>query len=167
MYAHTGCEENVSKLCDNLYFLHQRLAKTEPSSDPRYHCISKDGRGSKRHRLWIQFRFLKFNKSAKCLAAMTQSQTRMFRGKISKGAGKKRFSATAVKFRQALQIRTATDGYNSGRTYYLQAGSDEQRADVVNQLTLQVWPERGSRRARRRFAGCTSSPHARPSSRRS
>ncbi len=56
-----------------------------------------------------------------------------------------------MKYRHALQIRTDTDGYNSGRTYYLQASSDEQCADLVGQLTKQVKVARKKALARTRF----------------
>jgi hypothetical protein len=54
-------------------------------------------------------------------------------------------SADSVKtrFRHALQLQTVEDGYNSGRTYYLQASSDERCKTICDSIT------RHARRARR------------------
>ncbi len=54
-------------------------------------------------------------------------------------------SADTVKtrFRHALQLQTVEDGYNSGRTYYLQASSDERCKTVCDSIA------RHARRARR------------------
>ena len=44
---------------------------------------------------------------------------------IESGVQKSADSAQTL-FRHALQLQTDADGYNSGRTYYLQAASEEQ-----------------------------------------
>ena len=40
-----------------------------------------------------------------------------------------------VKFRNAVQIHTKPDGYNSGRQYIIQARSDEESRKIAEQLT--------------------------------
>ena len=48
-----------------------------------------------------------------------------------------------TRFRHALQLKTVPDGFNSGRTYYLQAASDAQCRAVCDSIALH------SRRARK------------------
>ena len=53
-------------------------------------------------------------------------------------ASSKSADAARTLFRNALQIKTNAEGYNSGRTYYLQAASPEQCSAMCASLTLQV-----------------------------
>jgi hypothetical protein len=43
--------------------------------------------------------------------------------------------SSQTRFQYALQLKTIPDGFNSGRTYYLQAASDEQCYDVCESLS--------------------------------
>ncbi len=56
-----------------------------------------------------------------------------------------------AKFKNAFKIRTLIDGYNSGRTYYLKASSDEQCADIVKLLTQSAKAAKKAREAKTRF----------------
>ena len=48
---------------------------------------------------------------------------------------KKSGDSNKVMFRNALQIHTKPDGYNSGRQYVIQARSEEERQKIVQDLT--------------------------------
>ena len=50
--------------------------------------------------------------------------------------------STARLFVNALQIATVPDGYNSGRSYYLQAGSSQLKQEVSSQLQSLVYAAR-------------------------
>ena len=54
-------------------------------------------------------------------------------------------------FQDALTLETIPDGYNSGRTYHLRAGSQEQCRDVVASLKARVAVARRQIHARNRF----------------
>ncbi len=56
-----------------------------------------------------------------------------------------------VKFKNSFKIRTLIDGYNSGRTYYLKASSDEKCADIVKQLSQSAKAAKKAKEAKTRF----------------
>jgi hypothetical protein len=60
-------------------------------------------------------------------------QTNSFRN--TNGQQKKPGDSNHVKFRNALQIHTKYDGYNSGRQYIIQTRSEEECDRIVDQLT--------------------------------
>ena len=47
---------------------------------------------------------------------------------------KKQGDTNKVKFRHSFQLRTKSDGYNSGRQYIIQARSDEERQKIATDL---------------------------------
>ena len=56
-----------------------------------------------------------------------------------------------VKFQNSFQIRTLVDGYNSGRTYYLKASSEDECAEVVKLLRSAAKTARKIKEAKTRF----------------
>jgi predicted metal-dependent peptidase len=50
-------------------------------------------------------------------------------------ANKKPGDSNKVKFKNALQLHTKSDGYNSGRQYIVQAGNDEELRQMVQEIT--------------------------------
>ncbi len=56
-----------------------------------------------------------------------------------------------VKFRNSFQIRTSVDGYNSGRTYYIKATSEEQCAEILSKLAASARASRQIKEAKTRF----------------
>ena len=54
--------------------------------------------------------------------------------KLSEAHEKKPGDSNKVKFRNALQIHTKSDGYNSGRQYIIQARSSEESRSIADQL---------------------------------
>ena len=50
-------------------------------------------------------------------------------------SGKKSGDSNKVMFRNALQIHTKPDGYNSGRQYVIQARNEDERQKIVQDLT--------------------------------
>jgi hypothetical protein len=50
-------------------------------------------------------------------------------------ANKKPGDSNKVKFKNALQLHTKSDGYNSGRQYIVQAGNDDELRRMVQDLT--------------------------------
>ena len=56
-----------------------------------------------------------------------------------------------VKFRNSFQIRTSVDGYNSGRTYYIKATSEEQCAEILTKLAASARASRQIKEAKTRF----------------
>jgi hypothetical protein len=50
-------------------------------------------------------------------------------------ANKKPGDSNKVKFKNALQLHTKSDGYNSGRQYIIQAGNDEELRQMVQEIT--------------------------------
>ena len=49
-------------------------------------------------------------------------------------AEKKPGDSNKVKFKNALQIRTVQDGYNSGRKYYIQTSGEEESQEIMRDL---------------------------------
>ena len=68
------------------------------------------------------------------------------------GAEQKSADSAKTLYQHALQIQTDADGYNSGRTYYLQAASDEQCAAISATLGGLAHSEREAAAARTRLA---------------
>ncbi len=56
-----------------------------------------------------------------------------------------------IKFWHSFQIRTAIDGYNSGRTYHLQASSAEQCAELTGRLAAAATAAKKAKEAKTRF----------------
>jgi hypothetical protein len=56
-----------------------------------------------------------------------------------------------IKFLNSFQIRTAIDGYNSGRTYHLQAASAVQCIELANKLAAAATAAKKAREAKTRF----------------
>ncbi len=42
----------------------------------------------------------------------------------------------AMDFTSAFQIRTKKNGYNAGRKYFIRGDSDQERDELINQLTV-------------------------------
>ncbi len=55
------------------------------------------------------------------------------------------------KFKNAFQIRTLLDGYNSGRAYYIKASSEIECADLINKLATSVQAAKRAKDAKTRF----------------
>jgi hypothetical protein len=55
---------------------------------------------------------------------------------MAEGPALKSADSAKTLFRHAVQIKTDADGYNSGRTYYLQASSAEQCAELCASLAV-------------------------------
>ena len=70
-----------------------------------------------------------------------------------RGAGKGGRSADSAqtRFRHALQLKTVEEGYNSGRTYYLQAASEDQCLAVCESIAQLARLAREELAARSRF----------------
>jgi hypothetical protein len=60
-------------------------------------------------------------------------------------------SSNKIKFLHSFQIRTAIDGYNSGRTYHLQAASAEQCAELADKIAAAATAAKKSKEAKTRF----------------
>ncbi len=56
-----------------------------------------------------------------------------------------------IKFWHSFQIRTAVDGYNSGRTYHLQATSSENCTELVGKLAAAADAAKKAKEAKTRF----------------
>ncbi len=56
-----------------------------------------------------------------------------------------------IKFWHSFEIRTAIDGYNSGRTYNLQASSAAKCAELANKLAAAAAAAKKSKEAKTRF----------------
>jgi hypothetical protein len=56
-----------------------------------------------------------------------------------------------VKFRNSFQIKTSVDGYNSGRTYYIKASSEEQCSEILKKLAESARAARQLKEAKTRF----------------
>ncbi len=50
-------------------------------------------------------------------------------------ANKKPGDSNKVKFKNAIQLHTKSDGYNSGRQYIVQAGNEDELRLMVQELT--------------------------------
>ncbi len=66
------------------------------------------------------------------------------------GSSKSRDSKK-IKFWHSIQIRTAIDGYNSGRTYHLQASSAVQCAELVDKISAAAATAKNAKEAKTRF----------------
>ncbi len=68
------------------------------------------------------------------------------------GRGGRSADSAQTRFRHALQLKTVEDGYNSGRTYYLQAASEDQCCAVCESISQLVRLAREELAARSRFS---------------
>ena len=78
--------------------------------------------------------------------------------KLPDGNEKKSGDSNKVKFRNALQIQTKSDGYNSGRQYIIQARSEEERKGMVENLTKLSKTATEQFLAKSQFAKAQASP---------
>jgi hypothetical protein len=76
------------------------------------------------------------------------------------GPEKKSGDSNKVKFRNALQIQTKADGFNSGRQYIIQARSEEERKTVVENLTKLFKTATDKFLAKSQFAKAQASPQS-------
>ena len=80
--------------------------------------------------------------------------------KVVDSQEKKSGDSNKVKFRNALQIHTKDDGYNSGRQYIIQARSEEERKRLVEQLSRLSKVARDKFLAKSLFTKAQASPLA-------
>ena len=57
-----------------------------------------------------------------------------FKDKLSDAKSKKTGNTNKLKFSFSFQLRTTLEGYNSGRQYIIQAGSDEESQALVTKI---------------------------------
>jgi hypothetical protein len=67
------------------------------------------------------------------------------------GKGGRSADSAQTRFRHALQLKTVEDGYNSGRTYYLQAASEDQCRAMCESIAQLACLARERQAARSRF----------------
>ena len=58
----------------------------------------------------------------------------LFNDKLSDAKSKKTGNTNKLKFSFSFQLRTTLEGYNSGRQYIIQAGSDEESQALVTNI---------------------------------
>ena len=64
----------------------------------------------------------------------TETRVNAIDGKTSDSKPKKSAKSNKLKFINSFQIRTTTEGYNSGRQYIIQANSDPESRSLVKQI---------------------------------
>jgi hypothetical protein len=68
-----------------------------------------------------------------------------------KSENEKKADPQMEKFRNAFQIRTLLNGYNSGRAYYLKASSEHECAELIKTLTTWTLAAKKAKEAKTRF----------------